>query len=208
MVRNAARHKLSGVMNTAWCPHRYITNALYYAIAYSAYMVEHNGDIRIGEFRNAFTKYMFSTDCSYSLDRFLSLWPRLNITGDLASKLLGEDPVLTGEDEEHLREINVLGRQAFKHAARFKPCVNHDIWHAMVLSARVAWICSEGHFAAGDKVRHKEFHRALDEIIAQVEQEWDRTRCPDDPHKYATHFNEARSKYLIPILQTLRQRCA
>ncbi len=205
MVRHAFRHELTGVMNTAWCPHRYLTGALYYAIAYSAYLVEHRGTVAMSAFRQAFARSTFATDCNRALERFLSLWPRLNIRDQLARALCGEAPT-TAELEAQLRAINTLGREALHHAARFKPRANHDIWHAMALSARVAWICAESHCAADDPVRREAFERELDTIIVAVEEEWDRTRQPDDPHKYTPHFKEPCSAYLIPLLYTLRQR--
>jgi hypothetical protein len=208
MVRQAARHSLNGVMNTAWCPHRYITNALYYAIAYSAYLVAHGGAVSVREFRRVFARRVFGCECDRALDRFLSLWPRLNITGDLAKKLAGEEAPLTGGDLQHLKEINTLGAQALELARRFSPAANHDIWNAMVLSAHVAWACSESAFATEPGRRRDALQASLDRLIAAVDQEWDRTRHPDDPHKHAPHFREPRSSYLLPLLSCIRERCA
>ena len=33
--------------------------------------------------------------------------------------------------------------------------------------------------------------------------EWDRTRYPDDSHKYTPHFTEPASSYRIPMLKQL-----
>lgn len=205
MTHYAVERKLSGVMNTAWCPYRYISNSLYYAIAYSAYLVENDGKIDIREFRGKFSNYMFGVDCDYPLEKFLTLWPRLNIGGELAKKLLGEIPEFTKDDEAQLEIINSIGPEALKFANMFKPAVNHDIWHAMVLSARIAWICSESYFAKkGDEERLRKFEMELESITAAAESEWDKTRYLDDPLKSTPHFKEPDSSYLIPLLRKLK----
>lgn len=207
-VGYAAKYGLEGVMNTAWCPHRYLSSTLYYAIAYNAYLTENGGRIKIREFRNRFARYMFDKDCDYALERFLHIWPKLNISGDIAKKLIGEIDGITKEEERLLEFINLEGIKALKYAGRFEPSINHDVWNAMKLSARAAWICSESYFAhkTGAK-RLAAFSKKLKDVIVAVEQEWDKTRYSDDEHKYVPHFNEPLSSYMIPLLNKLYEDC-
>lgn len=206
MTRYAVERNISGVMNTAWCPYRYLSNSLYYAIAYSAYLVDNYCKINIREFRGEFANYMFGVDCDYPLERFLTLWPKLNIGGELAKKLLGEIPEFTKEDEAQLEIINNLGPEVLKYAGMFNPKINQDVWHAMVLSARIAWICSESYFAGKEgSDRSSTFKNELESIIADAESEWDNTRYPDDIRKSTPHFKEPASSYLIPLLRKLKK---
>jgi hypothetical protein len=204
MVKYASVKEVSGIMNTCWCPHRYITNSLYYAIAYCAYMVKCDGNVRIKEFRDKFSRYMFGKNCGFSLNRFLAIWPKLNISGDLAKKLIDESGDVTESDVMTLKYINEYGEKALKYAHGFEPAKNHDVWSAMVLSARTAWLCSESYFSGIEGgLRRERFRQKLKDVLADIEYEWDKTRDSGDEHKYSPHFKEPVSSYLIPFLMNL-----
>jgi len=206
VVEHAVDHNLSWVMNTVWCPHRYLTNSLYYAIAYSATLVEHRGEMDVKAFRNAFSEYMFSEPCSPALDHFLDLWPQLNLRGDLAKMLLGEICEVSDEDLRELKAIRDLGEQTLAYASQFSPKQSQDIWFSMVLSARVAKLCAESYFVE-EKIPGQidRYCQELDGVIMAVALEWDQTRYPDDPHKWRPHFTEPDSSYLLPLLKKLRE---
>lgn len=206
IVEYAVDHELSWVMNTVWCPHRYLPNTLYYAIAYSACLVEHRGQMDVKAFREAFSQYMFSEPCPPALNRFLELWPQLNLRGDLAKILLGEVREVSEADVCELKKLCVLGEQALGYAAQFLPERNQPIWSAMVLSARIAKLCAECYFVNEmTPAQIERLSNEMDRVIEATAGEWDRTRYADDPHKWQPHFTEPESSYLLPFLKKLRE---
>jgi hypothetical protein len=200
-------------MNTAWCPYRYVTNSLWYAIAYAAALIESDGEISIRDFRGEFCGRVFGVECSDALHKFLDVWPELEITGDLAKKILGEnedavesaDAAEREKKMESLRSIVREGRGALEAAADFTPADNPEIWRAMRLSARIAVVCAESMFLqemhAGERGI---FEKELNSVLADAEREWDLTRYSDDPLKHGRHFKEPASSYLLPILREIK----
>lgn len=207
VVQYAVDHDLSWVMNTVWCPHRYLSGTLYYAVAYGAHLVAHKGQMDMKVFRDAFSYYMFAEPCPPALGRFLDLWPQLNLRGDLAKILVGEFREVSGENMREMKTICDLGEQALAHASQFSPGRNQPVWFSMVLSARIAKLCAECYFVQEKSAAQIDsFRGEFDRVIEATASEWDETRYPDDPHKWRPHFTEPESSYLLPFLVKLREK--
>jgi hypothetical protein len=139
----------------------------------------------------------------------LDVWPELEITGDLAKKILGEISEITDEDEKTLSRIVKEGRGALELAAEFAPAKNHEVWTAMTLSARIAVVCAESRSLENmDGEALCRFQMELDCVIVDAEAEWDKTRFHDDPLKSTPHFKEPNSSYLLPLLRELKVKLA
>jgi len=203
----AKRHKTAGLINTIWCPWRYLQNAMYYGIAYSACAARWGNHPSKRQFNRRFARQVFDTGLLPALESFLESWTQLAIDSTLASKIVQRRPTFTQEEVQRLRMVNWLGKKALLVAPDYSPRANRDIWQGMVLAAQCAWLCSEGmllrllSFTASErKVR---YNRLLDEVRREMDAEWDRTRYPDDPQKMRTLFPGHGHQYAMILLKRL-----
>ncbi len=204
MAAIGARHGVLGLINTIWCPWRYLQNALYYGIAYSARQVQAGGELNMREFQEEFARSVFGTALDGSLEQFLNLWPSLNITFQMAPKLTKQQPDYTEQEKESFRRMRRNGPEAMAAARQYTPAKNAGIWESAVLSARAAWLCAECALAqTGEMNRKLNLKHELTAVRGAIGREWDRTRYPGDPQKHRPKFPDGGGQYALILMEKL-----
>lgn len=206
MAGFAVKHKVMGLINTIWCPWRYLQNALYYGIAYSSRIVGGSGKIDMRKFHKEFAQKVFGTDLASALSQFLNAWPKLNITHSVSKELVKRNPEFSGEQKRQLEKVNTIGKKLLVIVEKYAPEKNYDIWNAMVLAARAAWLCSEWYMLneksdSIDIERKKAYNMMLRQVRKDLSEEWDRTRFSNDPQKYRTKFPDDSAAYVMILMQ-------
>lgn len=209
MASLMARHHTAGLINTIWCPWRYLQNAMYYGIAFSSRVVKNAGRINMRTFHADFARKVFGTNLSNDLHQFLTCWPKLNIHAYIADNLLLKYPMLNASKKLHIEKVNRTGRKVLALAANYHPSKNQQIWNAMILAAQCAWLCSEYLmiFEEGPEAspqRKNEFDNLLEHVRHKMSEEWDRTRLPGDPQKYDTKFAGHDDQYIMILMRKLK----
>ena len=204
MAVQGRRHGAMGLINTVWCPYRYLQNALYYGVAWSAGAARCGGAPDEAALRRRFARKTFGTALVRPLDVFLRAWPRLRIDFLLAQKLVWPGKAVTAADARHLRQVRQWGDEAVAAADRYAPRHGREIWDGMVLAARGARLCAEGMLlgrsARPAAARVQAYRRELRDVRRLMSAEWDRTRYADDPQKRRPRFpNEADSHAMVLI---------
>ncbi|MFH1024042.1 MAG: family 20 glycosylhydrolase [Planctomycetota bacterium] len=202
------KHKATGLINTAWSPYRYLQNALYYGIAYSAFAVRKGAPPDRRQFNATFARKTFGTALTPALETFLSAWPALAINGKTIAPRLTESPIAFSANElRHLRIVRRMGKRVLRAARDYTPRANREIWHGMVLAAQCAWLCAENLFLRladnPSAERKAEYRRLLSDTLRAMNAEWDRTRYPDDPQKTKPFSQGDRSQYAMLLLHDL-----
>jgi hypothetical protein len=210
MAVYGARHGALGLFNTIWCPWRYLQNALYFGIAYSARQAQHGGNLDLRAFEKEFAQKEFGLPPTATLARFFNEWPKLNITFTIAPNLTSDKPNYSVPEWQQLEQINRLGPPLFELAQHVAPAKNQEMWRAFVLSAKGAWLCSE--FALlrradgrAEPARRAACKKMLEEACREMDAEWDRTRLPADPQKRKPMFPDGGNQYVLILLEELRK---
>jgi hypothetical protein len=204
MARIAARRGALGVINTMWCPWRYLQDAMWYGIAWSGWITTRGGQGDRGEFNAEFAGRVLGCGLAWPVDEFLDAYPAFEVPRAAAQALVrGDRP--EAAHMEHLAGVNETGRRILDIAERFVPPRNPQVWRAMTLAARAAWVVSERVLAAGtrDSARRARYNRILRDTIAMVSDAWDATRNPRDPQKLRPRFNGHTDQYALPFLRSL-----
>lgn len=210
MASFAKRHHAMGVINTIWCPWRYLQNSLYYGIAYSAESVRVGGYPDRNRFNRTFTRKVFNTPLTPALAAFLKAWPELVVDYAQARKIAWKHTNFSPDELRRLKTVTRLGDQALRAAPEYQPATHPEIWNAMVLSAQCAWLCAEGTLLrlipSRDTHRMARYQTLLRQTRLEISQEWDRTRDPADPQKQKTRFPKHNDNYAIQLLKSLPAR--
>jgi hypothetical protein len=205
MALASQRHETLGVINTIWCPWRYLRNAMYYGIAHSARTVQGGGKINRRFFHQEFAKKVFGTELTRELDVFLNCWTEIAIRHDLLPRILGEKDAAdwTPEQWPIVDRAHEQGLVALDAARHYTPARNRPIWEGMVLAARAAWLCAESAMIRrdpeADPDRVKTHNALLKKTRRDMTAEWDLTRDPKSPHKKPKNNNHAL--YIIAKLK-------
>mgnify|MGYP006291602427 FL=1 len=207
MAAHARKHKSLGVITTVWCPYRYIQGAIDYGIAYAAERVRTTKGFSRATFNKHFADKVFGTKLTQPLRQFLSGYPKLEITADLAEKLHNRDADLTEDQQKRVDRTNEAW-QKIRHVLQdYTPKKNEDTWEAMKLAAYAAGICSQWfELAQEDKVSARErtmFNILLREVRRSVASMWDATRYADDPQKRRPHFPNEASQHALLLLRRI-----
>ncbi|MGQ9663063.1 MAG: family 20 glycosylhydrolase [Kiritimatiellia bacterium] len=208
MVSFAAHHGLKGVLNTIWCPFRYLQNALYYGIAYSAQAVACGQPPKRADFHKRFVREVFCLPLSSPLEEFLEGWTGLVIRSTAARKIMKRSAPEWSEDElAEMRRMHDLGLRLLSGAQAVTPKANCDIWRGMVLAAQCAWLCTEWvilrRSKSASQQRKEVFNRTLRYVRRELGEEWDRTRYPDDPQKKRAKFPGTAHQYALLLMRRL-----
>ncbi len=207
MATFAAKHKAQGVINTIWCPWRYLQNTLYYGIAYSAESVRHGGYPDRTAFNKRFAGKVFATTLEPVLANFLENWLALVLDYDQSQKIAFKRNDFTPDEIRRLKQVTRLGDQTLRLAPDYTPRSNPEIWNAMVLSAQCVWLCAEGTLLrltpSKDAKRKARYNTLLRQTRMEMDQEWDRTRDPDDPQKRKTRFPKQEDNYAMLLIRNL-----
>jgi hypothetical protein len=206
MARFGRRHNAMGLINTIWCPWRYLQGSIYYGIAYSSWVVRNEG-FEKDEFHTAFAQKVFGTKLEPALRIFLDSWTKLRIDRFIAQKIYERSADFTVQEITHLKKMNRLGKKILAMAEIYIPEKNNDIWLAMVLAAKCAWICAESILIRNMKAVNAErrdcYNRKLSEIKLAMDAEWNRTRRPDDPQKEKPLFKQDADAYAMLLIRRL-----
>jgi hypothetical protein len=207
MVAIAKVNRVNGLINTIWCPWRYLQNAMYYGIAYSACAVQQGTQPDLAAFHEEFALKTFGTDLSPSLASFLDSWTDLAIDVTLSTKITQPSQTLTEIELQRVQKMVQVGEEVFRAAQDFVPRKNQEIWHGMLLSAKCAWLCAESLYRRQTNKpsaaeREDDHYQVLD-VQKEMALEWDRTRYPDDPQKYRAYFPNESDQYAMLIMERL-----
>lgn len=201
------KNKAIGLINTVWLPTRYLQNAMYYGIAYGASAVSKGSPPNMKEFNRNFSRKVFGTRLAAPLASFLGAWSEMGIEPGLLAKVLEKKPALDSKQGRHLLKVRRMGNQALLAAADYTPETNPEIWQAMILSAKCAWLCAESALLRQDKTfpgkRKAAYNQLLREVRREMLAEWDRTRDPEDPRKLKPRFPNESPEHGMALIRKL-----
>jgi hypothetical protein len=207
MVAIAKENPVNGLINTIWCPWRYLQNAMYYGIAYSSCAVMQGAYPDLVAFHEQFAYKTFGTDLLPSLAFFLDNWTDLTIDVTLSAKITQPSQTLTDIELQRVQKMVQIGEEVLHIAQDYMPRKNQDIWHGMLLSAKCAWLCAESlYYLETSKppvVEKDNYNRQVLIMQKEMDLEWDRTRYPDDPQKYNAYFPNESDQYAMIIMKQL-----
>jgi len=208
MAQRGVRYGCDGLINTIWCPYRYVQGALYYGIAYSATVVSGNGRADRRAFNRVFSKRVFGTDLAAPLGRFLMDWPKLEITSRASAQLVKRRPDWDPANLADLERVADIGRRILPLAERYCPARNADIWDAMLLAGQAAWLCAESvmirRLRKPSAARRRTYNTFLKSVRKRLGETWDATRFPDSPQKRRTKFRGTEGQYALILIDRLR----
>lgn len=209
MLKSGQSYNTQGIINTIWCPWRYLQDAIYYGIAYSAWLV--NGGLAddIYAFHQEFSERTLKTPLSPALHQFLIHTAALDMQFTIFQKLLSQSSDFNSEELEDIMRVNQVGRQ-FVTTAVLKVNAGQDIISSIALGAKALWAISE--YAVilieniQDQKRIKDCQQLLSQVVNGIEQAWDRTRFADDPCKYKHHQAETSiASFILPYIKALNE---
>jgi hypothetical protein len=208
LVDYAQKHRIHGVINTIWCPWRYLQNAMYYGIAYSANLVHSEGNFDLKKFHLRFSQKVFAIELSNNLNEFLTTWPKVSIDNSIATKLLKSDEIFTVDEIKSMKTVEKEADRILALARNIKPTKNIEIWNGMLLATKASRICAK--FAVLrlepnlDNTEKSKLSNELEDIRIEMSAEWDRTRFHDDPQKYKAICNEDPHQYAMILIEKLQ----
>jgi hypothetical protein len=207
MVAIAKENQVNGLINTIWCPWRYLQNAMYYGVAYSACAVQQGAHPDLMDFHEQFAYKTFGTDLQPSLAYFLDNWTDLAIGVTLSTKMTRPSQSLTEIELDRVQKMVRIGEEVLPSAQDYVPRKNQEIWQGMLLSAKCAWLCAESLYHRQTSrpidAQRENYHRRVVDVQKEMDLEWDRTRYPDDPQKYSAYFPNESDQYAMLIIKQL-----
>jgi hypothetical protein len=207
MVAIAKVNRVNGLINTIWCPWRYLQNAMYYGIAYSSCAVQLGAHPDLIAFHEQFAYKTFGTDLLPSLASFLDNWTDLAMDVTLSAKITQPSQALTEIELHRVQKMVQIGEEVLITAQDYVPRKNQEIWHGMLLSAKCAWLCAESLYYRQIRkppvVEKDNYDRQVLIVQKEMDLEWDRTRYPDDPQKYSAYFPNESDQYAMLIIRQL-----
>jgi len=209
MVNYTLKHNLMGMINTIWCPYRYFQKAMYYGIAYSAYLMQNKGQLDIGDFNKKFAKKVFGTEFDKSIAEFLSAWPDMQLPVEFFWQYIQNRSKPNENIIEVVHKVNELGKNIFSLTKEYQPKTNSDIWQEMVLAAEALWACSEGYIILEEDSspeRRTQFTRIIERLYNSACEIWDRDRFPDDETKIQPAFKKEENEYALLILRWFMEK--
>lgn len=201
------KHKVAGLINTVWCPWRYIQGTMYYGIAFTGALLQEGGRFDRKAFHREFAWKVFGLEPGADLERFLSKAPEMHLQQGVYSNLYRQKHEFTAVGRAQLESANRLGPELLALAARIKPQKNAHILEAMALGVKCVWVCSEAALLGlrgGTAARKAHYNRMLREVCRAASADWDRTRNPRDPQKLKALFPNGADRYLLLILHRLQ----
>jgi hypothetical protein len=207
MVAIGKENQVNGLINTIWCPWRYLQNAMYYGIAYSSCAVQQGAPPDSMAFHEQFALKTFGTDLSPSLAFFLDNWTDLAIDVTLSTKITQPSQTLPDIELQRVRKMSQIGEEVLLAALNYVPRKNQDIWHGMLLSAKCAWLCAENLYrrqiSKPSAAERQDYNYQVLNVQKEMDIEWDRTRYPDDPQKYRAHFPNESDQHAMLLMKQL-----
>lgn len=209
MVRHAVKHDCLGIINTVWCPYRYIQGAVHYGIAYGGAQAAAEGRLKRKAFHRAYARATFGTDLAPALADFLDRYPRLLVDVHASLYAYGTWKTIPSEAAERLEETNRVWHAIRPAGLAYAPARNKAIWSDMRLAADAAGLVSEwfvlSRSRAGNAARRDAFNTLLPKIRREASKAWDRGRFPDDPQKRKPRFPNEADQHALFLLRKLRK---
>jgi hypothetical protein len=205
-VRNGTAE---GLINTIWLPMRYIQDAMWYGIAYSAFLINSNREMDLHAFHKTFARNVFGRPLSKGLEYYLNCWPDLHLNYRFYINLANGKTDFSGnpDDMKELQDIYALSSQLIEQKPNFTPRKNGDILQAMYLATDVMHVLSKGLLIlSGEEFSLQQKHdwqKRLVNVIDAVDAEWDKGRYPNDPAKYEAKFPNQEHSHLLIMLKKL-----
>ncbi len=205
MASFASQHELEGMITTVWWPHRYFQDAIWYGIAFSAEAFRQGGMPDMRKFMTEFAMKVFGTELDKELEILLELHPRVELDRKCSQAILGKDE-LSREDIARIEQRSAMALRIMNSIKNYNPAKNAEILNAMLLSIKAAWCCLE-YLLLREKdslpTRKNQFNRTLEAVKKEASDEWNRTRCEDDPCKYKAQFPGFESCQIMILLENL-----
>ena len=203
MIGFNAKHKGMGVLTTIWCPFRYLQDALWYGIAFSAFAVRSRGKVSRAKFNEAFAENVFSSDCKGPIASILSHYPMLTIDHRAARAITGKKPDASVIAE--MKTVHTLAKEVLDLSTWYRPQKNERIYEAMLLAATCAYLVS-GHTVfqgATDTVERSAYNELLRSTMKDLSLDWDNTRFADDPQKRKPKFPGHEDQFVLTLIEAL-----
>lgn len=201
--------KADGLINTVWLPMRYVQNAMWYGMAYSAYLVNENKIIDLNKFHKTFVRKTFGVKLYDALNDFLIQWTQLHLDRRFYIAISSGDLSLLNEPEKikELEHVYHLSNTLLQHTDKLAVNKNSDILESMILSAEIMNTLSEGLLFIAENDFHSDKQSAweirMSSVIQKVDREWDEGRYADDPAKYQAKFSNQESSHILIVLRKL-----
>jgi hypothetical protein len=205
MTRIAAKHKAAGVIDTVWCPWRYVQDSLWYAMAYGARLARGGGRLRA--FRGEFARRVFGTALTRPLAGFLDESEEVRVTWSQTRQIWKRTMKFSREDIARFGRTRRAGAKALAMAAKYAPAKNARIWDAMVLAVRAAWLVSEWRMLStarrAERARVSAYNGLLRLTRRELAETWDAGRYADDPRKNKARFPGEDDQYALLLMRRL-----
>ncbi len=208
MARFAARQGSLGVINTIWCPFRYVQGSLYYGLAYCAEAVRSGGKPDIKKFNAKFVRKTFGRKMTLEIELFIKAWPDMELTAQITDIVSYADCKPENEVIKKVENINKLWYSVAQQAEAFKPSRNLDIWNAMKLAADASgivteWIVINRGLVKSTAERRVAYNDKLKAVRSALSDDWDATRYADDPAKKKPRFTNEPDQMMLLIIKKL-----
>ncbi|NBC18381.1 MAG: family 20 glycosylhydrolase [Bacteroidetes bacterium] len=206
MATHARTHETRGVITAQWEPYRYPQRAMDYATAFAAEAVRAGGRIDRDAFDRTFAREAFDLPYAGALAEFLAGWTALDVPPELFQTWVKNRNEPSAETRRQVRAVNEFGHALLPGVEAVEPKRNADVWEAMVLAARCAWICSEAYMVHHRRVsckRAEAYNEELDRCRKDLAANWDATRFPDDPNRNKARFKGIAMDYALLALRRL-----
>lgn len=199
-----------GIINTIWLPQRYIQNAMWYGIAYTAFQMNHAGRNGLTNFHAEFAQKVWHTDLTAELDMFLSRWRQLHLHRSFYIKAARGDFDYSDDQLIRLKEMATFSGQLSDSIPELTLETNQDIFDSMVLATRVLEALSQSLLFLGDEDAVSTSKAALiaelQAVIQAVDADWDTGRYSNDPQKYEPKYSNIAHSHLLVVLKMIEAK--
>jgi hypothetical protein len=193
---------------------RYVQNAMWYGMAYSAYLVNSNNEMDLKVFHKVFSKKVFDAPLNPELNEFLETWTQLHLGRSFYSAICNNNFTLLNNEEniEALETIKLKSLRLLNNRTHVQVNKNIEILESMYLSTEIMYVLSEGLLIIAGKdaseTRASQWQATINNVIEKVDQEWDIGRYSNDPAKYIAKFPNQESSHILIVLRKLIRQMA
>lgn len=201
MISFNTKHKGLGTITTIWCPYRYIQDALWYGIAFSAFAARSRGKVSRTKFNAHFAKTVFGSECKGTLAAILNHYPNLTVDHRAAKAVISgkaDSAVIT-----EMKTVHSLAKEVLDLATWFRPQKNGHIYDAMILAATCVYLVSGHTVFQGTGAIDAAYKDLLAETKRNLSADWDRTRFADDTQKKKPKFPGQEDQFVVLLIDAL-----
>lgn len=208
MAQFNSRHGGLGVLNTIWCPFRYIQNTIWYGIAFSSYAYQTNGKGNLKKFHELFARKVFSTALNPTIETILNHLSDIQIDDDFFFEIAKPDLKFNRNPKRLNSKVNRVykgSKKILSLASQYKPAKNKDIYDALILAAKCTHVISLA--LMGRKKITPEEAKSYPRLRGEAEKllinSWDLGRFENDPQKLKPRFPGEDHQYAILLMKKL-----